>query len=43
VARFASQFGLLLCCVGVFPAAFWSSLVLGYALGETVRLNPRSV
>ena len=43
VARFASQFGLLLCCVGVFPAAFWSALVLGYALGETVRLNPRSV
>ena len=43
VANFASQFGLLLCCVGVFPAAFWSYLVLGYALGETVRLNPRSV
>ena len=43
VARFASQFGLLLCCVGVFPAAFWSALVLAYALGETVRLNPRSV
>jgi hypothetical protein len=43
LARFVSQFGLLLCCVGVFPAAFWSSLVLGYALGETVRLNPRSV
>ena len=43
VARFASQFGLLLCCVGVFPAAFWSALVLAYALGETVRLNPGSV
>ena len=43
VANFASQFGLLLCCVGVFPAVFWSYLVLGYALGETARLNPRSV
>jgi hypothetical protein len=43
VANFASQFGFLLCCVGVFPAVFWSYLVLGYALGETVRLNPGSV
>lgn len=43
VANFASQFGVLLCCVGVFPAVFWSYLVLGYALGETVRLNPGSV
>jgi hypothetical protein len=43
VANFASQFGVLLCCVGVFPAVFWSYLVLGYALAETVRLNPGSV
>ena len=43
VANFASQFGALLCCVGVFPAAFWSCLIFGYALGETVRLNPRSI
>lgn len=43
VANFASQFGALLCCVGIFPAVFWSYLVLGYALGETVRLNPRSL
>jgi len=43
VASFAAQFGVLLCCVGVFPAAFWAYLVLAYALGETVRLNPGSV
>jgi len=43
VANFASQFGVLLCCVGVFPAIFWSYLVLGCALGDTVRLNPGSV
>ena len=43
VANFASQFGAILCCVGVFPAIFWSYLVLGYALGETARMNPGSV
>jgi Protein of unknown function (DUF4013) len=43
VANFASQFGALLCCVGVFPAVFWSYLIFGYALGERVRMNPRSV
>jgi hypothetical protein len=42
VARFLSQFGILLCCVGLFPAAFWAYLILGFGLGETVRLNPRS-
>jgi hypothetical protein len=43
VANFLSQFGVILCCVGVFVTAFWSYLVLGHAIGETVRLNPRSV
>jgi hypothetical protein len=42
VASFLSQFGFLLCCVGVFPAAFWSHLVLAHAMGELVRLSPRS-
>lgn len=40
VAGFVAQFGLLLCCVGVFPAAFASYLVLAMALGQTVRLSP---
>jgi hypothetical protein len=40
VASFASQFGILLCCVGVLPASFWSLCVFGFALGETARLGP---
>ena len=43
VASFLSQFGMILCCVGIFPAAFWAYEVLAFALGETVRLNPTSV
>jgi hypothetical protein len=43
LTNFISQFGIVLCCVGIFPLAFWGYLVVGYALGETVRLNPRSV
>lgn len=39
VASFASQLGFLLCCVGIFPAAFWSYLVLAHALGQTARLS----
>ena len=42
VASFVSQFAILLCCVGLFPAAFWAYEVLAYSLGETVRLNPGS-
>lgn len=40
LASFVAQFGILLCCVGVFPAVFWSYLVLAVALGQTVRLSP---
>jgi hypothetical protein len=43
LAGFLSQFAVILCCVGVFPAAFWSYLVLAHGLGEAVRLNPTSV
>jgi hypothetical protein len=43
VAGFVAQFGLLLCCVGVFPAAFAAYLVLAVALGQVVRLNPSSL
>jgi Protein of unknown function (DUF4013) len=42
VASFLSQFGVILCCVGVFPLAFWAYLILAYGLGETLRLNPGS-
>lgn len=43
VAGFLAQFGVLLCCVGVFPAAFWSYLVLASALGQTARLSSKPV
>ena len=43
LASFVSQFGMILCCVGLFPAAFWAYVVLAYGLGETVRMNPTSV
>ena len=43
LAGFLAQFGFLLCCVGIFPAAFWSYLVLASALGQTVRLSSRPV
>lgn len=40
LASFLAQFGILLCCVGIFPAAFWGYMVLAVALGQTVRLSP---
>ena len=43
LANFLAQFGMIACCVGVFPAVFWAYLTLGYAIGETVRLNPASI
>lgn len=39
VANFASQFGIILCCVGVFPAMFWSYCLLGWSLGQTARFD----
>ena len=40
IANFVSQFGILLCCVGILPATFWSVTVMFYALGEVARLDP---
>ena len=37
VASFIAQFGLIVLCIGFFPAAFWSTTVFGYALGELAR------
>jgi len=39
LASFLAQLGFLLCCVGIFPAAFWGYMVLAVALGQTVRLS----
>lgn len=43
LASFVAQFGVLLCCVGFFPASFWAYLVLATGIGDSVRLNPRSL
>jgi hypothetical protein len=43
LASFLAQFGVVLCCVGYFPAAFWAYLSLGYGIGQTVRANPASL
>jgi hypothetical protein len=34
VASFIAQFGFIALCIGLFPAAFWSMCVFGYAMGE---------
>jgi hypothetical protein len=42
-ASLLAQFGIILCCVGLFPAVFWSYVVFAHALGQTIRLNPSSL
>jgi hypothetical protein len=37
VGSFVAQFGVLLCCIGVFPVSFWALCLLGWGLGETAR------
>jgi hypothetical protein len=39
IANFVSQFGFLLCCVGLLPATFWSVTVMFFSLGEVARLD----
>lgn len=43
LAAFLAQFGLLVCCVGIFPATFWGYMVFAVALGQAVRLSPTPV
>jgi hypothetical protein len=43
LASFLAQFGILLCCVGLFPAVFWGYMVLAVALGQVVRLSPVAI
>jgi hypothetical protein len=40
VASFISQFGVILLCVGIFPASFWSYCVLAFPLGQIARRDP---
>lgn len=37
LTSFIAQFGVILCCVGVFPVTFWSLAVLGWSLGQVAR------
>lgn len=37
IGGFIAQFGILLCCVGVFPLTFWAVCMFGWGLGETAR------
>ena len=39
LAAFISQFGFLVFCIGIFPAAFWCSCVMGYVIGQLARLD----
>lgn len=48
VANFIAQFGILLFCIGILPATFWSQCVGAYALGEVAlrdsgRLDRKNV
>ena len=43
LANFIAQFGVLACCIGVFPVSFWALCVFGWALGETARRDAVSV
>ena len=43
VGGLMAQVGVLLCCVGVFPAAFWGHVAVAVALGQTLRLNPGAI
>jgi len=40
LASFGAQLGILLCCVGLFPASFWAFCILCWSLGEVVRRDP---
>jgi hypothetical protein len=40
IGSFLAQFGVILCCIGVFPVSFWALCIFGWSLGETARLDP---
>ncbi len=40
VANFASQFGIILFCIGIFFTTFLSLVMTAYAFAETYRLSP---
>jgi hypothetical protein len=40
VSNFIAQFAILLFCIGIIPATFWSQCVAAYALGEVAHRDP---
>lgn len=42
VANFISQLGILLFCIGIFPATFWGLCAGAYALGEVAYRDPET-
>jgi hypothetical protein len=42
VSNFIAQFGIILLCIGIIPATFWSQCVAAYALGEVAYRDPGS-
>jgi hypothetical protein len=43
LGSFVAQFGVLACCIGVFPVSFWALCVFGWGLGETARRDSVAV
>lgn len=42
LANFAAQFGFLILCIGMFPAAFWCVAVTGHAIGSAASSDTAS-
>ena len=40
LASFVAQVGIIVCCVGLFPASFWAVCVGAWAMGEVARRDP---
>ena len=39
IAGFIGQLGIIVFCIGAFPAMFWSACVMGYVIGELARIG----
>lgn len=42
LAGFIGQLGIVVFCIGVFPAMVWSAWVMGYVIGELARLDGKA-
>ena len=40
LALLVSQLGFFVFCIGIFPAAFWATCVMGYVVGDLAKLEP---